>query len=131
LPFAALAYDLTSFTPMPDLAHYSTDRGYCYLGSSGWIEGQIEVPEDGQYSLAVEAAGTKAAGEYPEVVVSVDGKDVGTLHLTTEGWRVYRLPPLPLAAGRHKVRLLFANDYYRPPEDRNLMLRRLLVAAVE
>jgi hypothetical protein len=131
LPFAALAYDLTSFTPMPDLAHYSTDRGYCYLGSSGWIEGQIEVPEDGQYSLAVEAAGTKAAGEYPEVVVSVDGKEVGTLHLTTEGWRVYRLPPLPLAAGRHKVRLLFANDYYRPPEDRNLMLRRLLVAAVE
>jgi hypothetical protein len=124
-----VAYDITEFKPMEGLAHYSASAGIARLGSSGWIEGQIEVPTTGDYLLRIEAGGTKAAGEYPQVAVSVDGQEVATVNLTGEGWRYYSVRTR-LEAGQHTLRLLFTNDYYKPPEDRNLMLRGLTLAPV-
>lgn len=125
-----VSYDLTTFKPMKDIAHYRVAGGYVYMGSSGWIEGSITVPRTGAYAFRLEAAGTKAAGEFPEVVVEIDGKETAKFHLTREGLGTYSFQS-KLAAGKHTVRIFFTNDYYKPPEDRNLMLRRLTISHVE
>lgn len=114
-------YDVAQFTPMEGLAHYYARDGQASLGSSGWIEGEIWVPQASDYLLSVQARGTKAADEYPEVVVFVDDREVGRFHLTSESWRRYVLRT-SLERGPHRLRLLFTNDYYDPPEDRNLVL---------
>ena len=124
---AGAFHDLTAFKPRPGLPHYHTDKGCTHMGSSGWIEGTIRVPETGDYRLLIEASGTKAAVEYPEVAVSLDGRKLGAVRLTTGQWRYYTVQA-KIHAGRHKLRLRFTNDYHQPPEDRNLRLGRLIIA---
>ncbi|MBC7287224.1 MAG: hypothetical protein H5T86_04090 [Armatimonadetes bacterium] len=122
----ALTYSVSQFTPDPDMPHYSAQGNVASIAASGGVEGDIEVPQDADYEIIVEASGTRAAGILPIVAVSVDGKKVADVQLTDESWRRYPVR-LSLGAGRHRIRLQFTNDYYQPPEDRNLRLRRLLI----
>ncbi len=129
-PEFGVSYPAASFKPMPGLAHFrALPDGCVTMGSSGWIEGAVEVPRDGVYRIDIKAAGTKAAGHYPEVYVVVDGRDVGRFELVSGGWQWYSVQAR-LKAGRHAVRIMFTNDYYKPPEDRNLYLRRVRIVPV-
>jgi hypothetical protein len=130
IPLVGTSYDLRTFAPQPSLANHRIDGKHTYMGSTGWIQGEIDVPQADDYRLILEAAGTKAVGEYPEIEVFVDGQRTAAFHLTAERWRNYTIR-LRLSAGKHKLRLRFTNDYYDPPEDRNLRLGRLLIAPVE
>jgi hypothetical protein len=56
--------------------------------------------------------------------VSIDGKKIKDISLSRPGWRVLRLEA-DVTQGEHKVGLSFTNDYYNPPEDRNLKIERL------
>jgi len=40
------------------------------------------------------------------------------------GWQILRLDA-GVAEGEHQVGLSFTNDYYQPPEDRNLKIAHL------
>jgi len=122
-----VVFSTANFEPMEGLAHFKAEGGQAYMGSSGWIEGQVDVPATGEYLLRLEASGTPAANEYPEVVVFADGQEIGRTHLSSRDWRFYTFQA-NLDAGAHTVRLLFTNDYYEPPEDRNLGLRDLVIA---
>jgi hypothetical protein len=108
------------------LRHDHPDQCHTYRGTTGWIEGPIKAPKTGGYELLIEAAGTKAADEYPKVAVSLDGKRLSTIQLTSDRWQYYTVQA-QIAAGGHKLRLQFTNDYYKPPEDRNLKLGRLVI----
>ncbi|MCD6350640.1 MAG: hypothetical protein J7M26_00865, partial [Armatimonadetes bacterium] len=119
-------YDITAFEPMKDLAHYNVRDGWVSLGSSGWISGKVSVPDTGEYWLRVEAAGTQAAGEYPEIVLALDDKEVASFHLTSEDWRWYA-HRATITTGEHTLKIMFTNDYYKPPEDRNLQLGGLML----
>jgi len=48
------------------------------------------------------------------------------VELQTTSWRAYRLP-VTLPEGRVRLRLTFTNDFYQPPEDRNLELDQIVV----
>ena len=68
----------------PGLRHDHPDPCHTYRGTTGWIEGPIKAPETGGDELLIEAAGTKADDEYPKVAVSLDGKRLSIIQLTSE-----------------------------------------------
>ncbi|MFQ6097235.1 MAG: carbohydrate-binding domain-containing protein, partial [Armatimonadota bacterium] len=112
--------------PQPDMAHFRRDAASVYMASGGYIAGPFRCGKAGRYTFKVVARGTKAAGEYPIVQVRIDDEAVGSVELQSENWRGYSLP-VQLSEGEHEIRLVFTNDYYNPPEDRNLALDRVEV----
>lgn len=125
-----VAYDITKFAPKPDMPYFRAEGGIAHLASNGWVEGEIQVPRDGRYRICLDASGTPAKGIFPEVRVWLDGREVGTVSLTTGGWKRYPVS-VELSAGTHTLRLEFTNDFYEPPEDRNLNLGQVVVVPVD
>jgi len=125
-----MTYDVTKFTPKPDMPYFRVEGGVAHLASNGWVEGEIEVPTDGRYKLSVDASGTPAKGVFPEVRVWLDGREAGIIQLATGSWRRYSLS-VSLTAGRHVLRLEFTNDLWEPPEDRNLNLSQVLLMPID
>ena len=113
-------------TPQPDLPHHSTGGGTAYMGSNGYIKTTIEVAQPRSYNAELVASGDDSEGVCPLVDVQIDGKSVGQVQLTTEGWRSYPLT-LDLPGGRHELSLWFTNDHYAPSGDRNLRLDKLMI----
>jgi len=64
-------------------------------------------------SATYKASGTEAAGEFPNIALSIDGKTVGNLSLWKPTWQTLRLET-EVAAGQHEVALSFTNDFYDP-----------------
>lgn len=125
-----VAYDITKFAPKPDMPYFRAEGGIAHLASNGWVEGEIQVPRGGRYKICLDASGTPAKGAFPEVRVWLDGRAVGTVSLTTGGWKRYPIS-VELSPGAHTLRLEFTNDLYEPPEDRNLNLGQVVVVPVD
>jgi len=92
----------------------------------------VEVGEPGWYQLAIVAGADVSMGTLPSVGIVVDpGSAADSLPVTAgpvlaEGWHRLSLGiPFRLAAGKHTVRLHFANDFFAGNgADRNLKLDR-------
>ncbi len=115
--------------PKRDFRFTRADDGAAYLGSNGTIARRVRFQAGGQYEFIVRASGTAAGGELPNIRVGLDGQAVGNLPLKKSSWHVLRLQA-PVAEGEHEVSLTFDNDFYDPPEDRNLRIRILLIRPV-
>ena len=113
-----------AFTVVSDLSDVRPDRIALY--TNGYLETEIELEEAGRYHLGLLARGTPAAGEFPAVRVQLDGETLGVITVGEEK-KIYHLTA-ELPSGRHLLRLEFFNDYYAPPEDRNLYFYGLLIA---
>ncbi len=77
--------------------------------------------------ITVVARGTPVNGVYPLMVVRVDGEVVGTYNVNSTVFSDYRLAVNVAAAANHNIDVVFANDGYAPPEDRNLIVQSLRV----
>jgi len=97
------------------------------LASAGVVEAEVEFTRGGEYAFSILASGTAVDGIYPRVELRVDGQAVGAVDLQAQGWRTYRLT-VPVEAGVHRVGLAFVNDTWKPPEDRNLNIGRLIIS---
>ena len=98
--------------------------------SNGKIQFEEQAPWTGRYTLELGMAGSAAAGQYPKVVVTVDGKKAGEVTVETEsqdkpkGFEI----PLRLRTGKRVVELAFVNDKYieakggTPAQDTNLYI---------
>ena len=123
------ALEAEAMTPQPDLAH-CYNRGSCmYMGSTGYIEGPVEFAASGRYTFALVARGTKAAGVYPNVALLIDGKSIGAVDLKSTAWHRLSLEA-DVTGGRHTLRIHFTNDYYDPPEDRNLEVDKVVIGRI-
>ena len=121
---------LDGFELQPDVTHVEKrSGGIIYLGNTAWTQGTVEFAKSATYQVIVDAKGTEANGEFPEIELSVDGNVVEAKQLSSTGWHetVYTTA---VAEGEHVLRLRFTNDYYDPAQhlDRNLWIRRLAVA---
>ena len=58
--------------------------------------------------------------------MQLDGKLAGTIELKSDGWRPYTLDA-EVPQGENEIKLVFTNDEYRPPEDRNLFIQKLVI----
>jgi len=123
-PVGVLTLDGSAFKPKGDLKLWSSREGVVSLGTNGTIATTIRFAKSRRYEFALRAEGTQAAGEFPNLALSLDGRKVGDLRLRRPGWHTLRLEA-EVPAGEHEVGLSFTNDLYRPPEDRNVSIGAL------
>ena len=88
---------------------------------NGYVAQNITVPETALYLFGVVARGTQAFGEYPQMVLRIDGNFRDAVTVDSETWYLYTLTA-ELTAGEHELALAFTNDAWAPPEDRNLYM---------
>jgi len=75
-----------------------------YIDASDWLEYGIDVPEDGDYQLAIRTAGT----QHTSIRISLDGAIAKTISIpSTGGWQTWTTVKdvLALTTGQHKLRI--------------------------
>ena len=120
-PRLGVTIQCARMTPQPGMPFFSNQGSQAHLACNGYVQTPIEVVTARRYTLELVAGGTPAQGVYPLVEVTVGGRPLGRIQLTSRGPRSYFLD-VPLAAGRHELRLAFMNDLNAAGEDRNLIL---------
>ncbi len=108
----------------PAMHWYNNTEGVAYLGDSGYIAGKVQVATAGRYTLRFVCKGTSVKGVGPIVALEIDGAPSGQFEVKSEDWRSYPLT-VDLPAGAHQLKLIYTNDEYAPPEDRNLWIERM------
>lgn len=76
----------------------------------------------GRYKVALELGGSKAVGGFPVARVVCDARNLGEVTLDAGAFKTYELE-VTVPAGPHTLSVIFTNDAYEPPEDRNMTLR--------
>lgn len=88
----------------------------------------ISVETAGKYTLVLEASGQPAQNVYPQMSLALNDKELGEFTVeanTDRGKRQAFRFTQELSAGTHVLTVRFLNDFYQPPEDRNLILEGL------
>jgi hypothetical protein len=90
-------------------------------------EFRFDVPEAGTYTLALQARGTPACGEWPKLVVALDGRAFPPFAVEGKTWAFYELDA-PLAPGPHRFTATFVDDFAdeKTGENRDVFLNRLV-----
>ena len=91
------------------------------LNANGYVAQSISISQAGDYLFGVLAYGTPLAGVYPHMVLRIDGMFADAVTVTSSNFQLFTLSAT-LTTGTHEVALVFDNDAYAPPEDRNLNL---------
>jgi hypothetical protein len=83
-------------------------------------EGAAELPQkhnftaEGEYVFRFRGWGTKVGGEYPKVIIRVDGHDVGaafTVDAEQGKAKTYETKPVKFTAGERSIRVAFINAF--------------------
>ena len=112
--------------PAEGARRYRVSGDVLRLGTNATFYAAVRFGKTRRYAFAVRARGTEAGGAFPNIDLSLDGKKAASLTLHRSGWRVLRAEA-KVKAGTHQVALSFTNDFYRPPEDRNLEIAELRI----
>lgn len=122
----AVVLEAETFEPDPNMPWYRQTSSGAYLGASGYLSTPLSCARAGTYRLELLARGTPVGGVYPIIALELDGTPVGEVELKSDGWRRYPVV-VELTEGEHTLKLIFTNDEWRPPEDRNLEIDRIEV----
>jgi len=104
----------------------ATNDGIVWLYSAGWLQRSVRFNEAGTYHFEITGLGVPAQGVYPRVELRIDDAVRGTVDITSPTLATFTLVT-NVTAGTHTVALAFVNDFYAPPEDRNLGLDWLVI----
>ena len=110
-----------------DVGAYSSSGGIAYLNSNGRIETSVRFTTSGNYTFEILASGTPAVNIAPLLELRIDGIARKTIPVDSRSLQPYDVT-LSVSAGLHTVALAFTNDYYAPPEDRNVAVDRLTIS---
>lgn len=89
-----------------------------------WADGFVSTTHDftpGPAVITVSALGQQAAGVLPHMVVTVGGSSIGNVFVATGAFTDYDFF-FTASGGPEEVRVVFDNDFYAPPADRNLIV---------
>jgi hypothetical protein len=104
----------------------SIDGGW-NIWADGYIESTVRFPESGDYEFRIEAHGSQAAGGWPVMELRIDQDAVATFDVNSKNWSSF-ISTKQIASGSRRVAVAFINDYYKPPEDRNLYVDKIVIA---
>ena len=96
------------------------------IWANGYIEDSVNFPVSGSYDFTVTAYGSVAAGVWPNMEIWIDQSPIGNVTVNSASWSTYIIKGY-VSAGIHKVAIAFTDDYYRPPEDRNLFVDKISI----
>ncbi len=104
--------------------------GVWNLNSNGYIAQPITFDTAGTYIFDLVARGTKAAGVWANMRVSIDNVVKSNVNVNSTTLKTFRVTVPGITAGVHTLKLEFTNDYYNPAqnEDRNLLIDKAIVA---
>ncbi len=88
----------------------------------------FDLAAGGPYTLVVVARGSPAAGAWPLLEVSLDGRRLLRSAVSTTNWASFT-HTAEMQPGRHELEIAFLNDYWRPPEDRNLYVDSVTICS--
>ncbi|MGD0090415.1 MAG: carbohydrate-binding domain-containing protein, partial [Planctomycetota bacterium] len=108
------------------MAHFSRSAEQVCLATNGYVTTRLTFATGGKYTFELVASGSPVQNIYPIVDVQLDGKLVSTIELKSDASRTYPLTT-EVSPGEHEIKLVYTNDEYRPPEDRNLYIQKLRV----
>lgn len=111
------------------------EDGAWHLDSRGAVGDWFKPAGQGPVNVTIRAAGRPARGVFPIALVqmlTVDGgeKDIKRVSVDSEEFRDYKVE---VDAGGNPFRLsfMFTNDFFDPPEDRNLIVEGFRVIGAE
>lgn len=106
-----------------DLGGYDEGENRFFLYTNGTATGEVTTPEDGEYTITVEASCSEAQKEFAKFKLTVGEVVVAKEHaLTAEEAKKYTFTA-KLKKGKHPVVIEFLNDVFKEGEyDRNLFL---------
>ncbi len=99
------------------------------LWSNGYVGQTVNFPAAKTYQFTVMARGTAVAGIGPMLELRIDGRPVGQVTVSSTDWTSVVLTA-DVSAGTHQVAIAFTNDAYQPPQDRNLFIDQIRIAAL-
>ena len=99
-----------------------------FFYTNGKASATVKVPEDGEYSVVIEASCSEAKNEKAKVKVSVGDVVVQDKYeLTTTDAKEYKFPAT-LKKGEAKLTIEFLNDEFKEGEyDRNLFVHKVSI----
>jgi hypothetical protein len=115
-----------AMTPAKGTKLASNKDGVARLGTNGTILSTVRFDQSRKYRFTIRASGTEAGGQFPNIALSIDGRVVGNVSLRRADWQLLHLEA-DVPAGKHQIGLAFTNDFYEPPEDRNLVVGELQI----
>ncbi|NQU21657.1 MAG: endo-1,4-beta-xylanase [Candidatus Nealsonbacteria bacterium] len=104
------------------------DEGIWNLWSNGRVGQYVRAAKAGKYQIEVRAYGSPAAGEWPKMTLTVDGRALQTVTVDRDTPADYRFD-VELPAEVCELAVAFNNDLVRGQEDRNLYLDRITITA--
>jgi hypothetical protein len=112
-----------------DLFGHNEGEGKLFLYAHGSALAKVTIPEDGEYTVVIEASCDEAKNEKAKIKVTVGDVVVkDDFALTAAEAKEYKFPA-KLKKGEHKLGIEFLNDEFKEGEfDRNLYIHK---AAVE
>lgn len=101
------------------------------MGTNGRVEAPIFLPVSGRYEIVLVGRGTPGKGEYPRLVVALDGQMVGEIEVDSEEFDEKSLLA-EMPEGSHILSVALVNDYYDPTtgEDRNVWFQSVTLVPV-
>lgn len=111
-----------------DLGGYDTNEERFFFYVNGTATGEVNVPDDGEYTLTVEASCTAAEKKFATFKLTCGETVVAKEHaLTTEDKKAYTLTA-KLKKGKQSLVIEFLNDAYKENEfDRNLYVSAIKI----
>ena len=101
--------------------YFENTGGELAFATNGTARATFLCVKSGTYDLLLRGRSTAVQGKYGIAQVYVDGRDAGEVEVNSGGTATFALGRMvDLSEGEHMVSVAFINDYYAPPEDRNL-----------
>ncbi len=116
----ALAMEEGFVRTIPDDAWDGPAGGRLYTNISCWKDLNLF---EGQAEVQVFAWGQPAIGVWPRMVVRLGGKKLGEVEVASTEAKVYVFSA-DVKRGLQRLQISFINDYFQPPENRDLWVGR-------
>jgi hypothetical protein len=102
-------------------------NGDAFMFADSTLSTTVDLP-DTAHSLSVFARADAAAGEWPQLIVTVNGTPVGTIVVDSAVEKKFYLP-LQINPGNAVIQVTFPNDYFDAAggQDRNVYLTKLKI----
>lgn len=106
--------------------HLGSKEGHYYaFYTQGYIGTTINFLNSGEYTIRIYGWADIVNGEGALVAVLIDRKSLGIVEVRSTG--VYEVD-IYVEKGIHEVGIAFTNDYWDPPEDRNLYVDKIEIS---
>jgi hypothetical protein len=106
----------------------AVDQGW-EIWNNGYIEAPVNFPSTSRYRFVINGRGDSALGIAAIMELRIDQQAVGTTSVPATTWSPYVIDA-NVSSGSHNVAIAFTNDYYNPPDDRNLYVQNIAISVL-